>query len=59
MKPDIVGGLECTFFTCWKYYYIIVPPNLGQGFISPCFSFSGKSGHIYPCQPYYILVWAT
>ena len=57
MKPDIVGGLECTFFTCWKYYYIKVPPNLGQGFISLCVSFSDKSGHIYPCQQYYIIVW--
>ena len=50
-------GLECTLCTYWKYYYIWVPPNLGQRFISLCIYFSGKSGHLYPCQPYYIIVW--
>ena len=59
MKPDIVGGLEYTFCNCWKYYYIRVSPNLGQGFMSLCVSFSGKSGHIYPCQTFYIRVWPT
>ena len=59
MKPDTVGCLECTLCTCWKYHYIIVPPSLGQGFISLCVLFSGKSGHRYTCQPYYIIVWPT
>ena len=47
------------FLYLLKYYYIRVLPNLGQGLISLCISFSGKSDHIYPCQTYYIIARPT
>ena len=52
-KPDIVGGLECTLCTFWRYYYIRVPPNLGQVFISLYISFQGN--HVTYIHVNYIL----